>query len=389
MQIRLAQEMPLFMCANQERVVYHPYVFSASCAKMPIGVDRASGQFYKDAKKHFESLWGQRWVLFDLGNVLMSFDHHRVSRRLAECLNSRDSAALEEQLFNFIFSKSEYSPSRNPVLDRGDQELIWLYEELRKQFNLPLAYADFEEIWQLIFDPPTSATRQCFDEVQKSGVKIGICSNTNASHWQKACLVWPELKGPAIARFLSFEQNSVKTDPGFFEKIVQQTGRPGREHLMIDDLDENINAAAAAGLHMLRCASPLKTSEVMQILNANYFPDLRARFGSSEVNAAGVTVMVARTHPSGWGSARGGIAWRKRAHRLEQLSMKILDNSGPKDLHFQIRLSVIDSRPLKLAGASLRRRSDHVSIAIACFSGCLASLHVTSSPGSGQRQNLA
>lgn len=275
MQIRLAHEMTLFMCANQEKVVYHPYLFSASGAKMPIGVEWAGGQFYKDAKDHFESLWGQRWVLFDLGNVLLSFDHRRVSRKLADCLISDSNTTLERELFNFIFSKSENSPSRNSLLDRGNQELIWLYDELRRQFNVPLAYADFEEIWQSIFDPPTTAVRQCFREVQRSGVKIGICSNTNASHWQKACFLLPELKDPAITRFLSFEQNSVKTDPGFFEKIIERTFRPAPEHLMIDDLDENINAAAAAGLRTLRCTHPLTAPEVMQILGANYFPDLR------------------------------------------------------------------------------------------------------------------
>jgi len=268
MQIRLTQDMPVFLCANLERALCHPYLFSATGANMPLETLWHDMPLYNYATQHFGILWGERWVLFDIGNVLLRFDHRRVSAALAH-----QCSVDAERLHRFIFD-SENGPSRNGQLDAGSRDLVWLRDEVVREFGVSVAQQAFEEAWQCIFDPPEPAARECLLRVRALGIQIGICSNTNHAHWSRIVTLLPELAGADITRFLSYEMKSVKTDPNFYRRVTDQTRRPAREHLLLDDLDANLDAAAAAGFRTLRIENGIEPDRLQPVLSSYCFPDL-------------------------------------------------------------------------------------------------------------------
>ena len=268
MQIRLAQDMPVFLCANSERAICHPYLFSATGANMPMGILWRDTPLYNFATQHFETLWGERWVLFDVGNVLLRFDHRRFSAALANHV-----PVDAERLHRFVFG-AEHGPSRNDRLDAGSRDLAWLRDEVLREFGVSVSPTDFEEAWQGIFDLPDPAARKCLQRVRALGIRVGICSNTNQAHWNRIVALFPELASADIACFLSHELKLVKTDPGFFRRVTDHTRRPAREHLLLDDLDPNLAAAAAAGFRTLRIETGIEWERLQPVLSLHCFPNL-------------------------------------------------------------------------------------------------------------------
>ena len=268
MQVRQAQDMPVFLCANSERAVCHPYLFSATGANMPFELLWRGTPLYDFTTQHFETLWGQRWVLFDVGNVLLRFEHNRFSAALAAHLS-----VDVERLHRFVFD-AETGPSRNSLLDAGRRDLAWLRDEVLREFGVPLSPGDFEAAWQGIFDAPDPAARECLRRVRALGIRVGICSNTNQSHWSRIVALLPELADADVTRFLSHEVKSLKTEPGFYRTVTDRTRRPAREHLLLDDLDPNLAAAAAAGFRTLRIENGVDPDRLQDVLSRHCFPDL-------------------------------------------------------------------------------------------------------------------
>ena len=126
-------EVPFYACFNQSEIVLHPYLNSKVGRETTCFWGPANGDLYKATKKHFERLWGSsRWVLLDLGNVLIDFDHRNVGRRIREVVGTGRPDVDETFIHKFIFEDSSGpGTSLNSQLDRGALTL----EELRAKIN--------------------------------------------------------------------------------------------------------------------------------------------------------------------------------------------------------------------------------------------------------------
>lgn len=195
---------------------------------------------------------GPPWILVDVGQVLIGFDHAVISARLvAECFPAdRQSVRAREAVEAFILGATD-GPSPNRQMDRGAKDIEWLCATVSKRFGVVIEPARFEEIWTSIFAPRVNADVVAFMvALRASGVRIGICSNTNASHWRFLRRQHEELCRLAdeATCFLSFEMGLGKGDPGFFERIEEATQAPAGNHLLLDDKPENCRAAERAGM---------------------------------------------------------------------------------------------------------------------------------------------
>jgi HAD superfamily hydrolase (TIGR01509 family) len=86
---------------------------------------------------------------------------------------------------------------------------------------------------------------------QQKGVRVAICSNTNAAHVEQVNRQHPRLLEGWDRLFLSYEMGHSKGDPGFFAHIAREVDcAPGRI-LLVDDLVANINAAEREGVRGL------------------------------------------------------------------------------------------------------------------------------------------
>jgi len=270
LRVRLAEEMPAFMCLNGREAMIHPYLSSVS------GHDTTTwlcdGDAHTYAREHFDKLWGERWLLFDLGNVLVRFTHDRVSHGLLKHLRSSGSKrkVRREEFHAFIFNPGG-GDSRSSELDRGERDLSWLRLELRAKFRIAIDDHQLRRIWCSVFDEPDRDALACLARMTALGVKVAICSNTDRAHWQHLSNAYPELADPQIKRFLSFEIGRLKGDRDFFRQVVEQTQSPFEHHLLIDDLEGNVLAARAAGMHVALTRGPVHFNVVQRVLRERFF----------------------------------------------------------------------------------------------------------------------
>lgn len=208
-----------------------------------------------------------RWILVDVGQVLIGFDHGVIGRRLlAECFPvERQSAETLVALETFVLS-STGGLSRNHQIDRGLRSVSWLRAELCGEFKVDIAEEKFEEIWTSIFRPQVNHdVVASVDAWRGVGAQIGICSNTNVTHWNFLRREHADFRRltDAARCFLSFEMGEGKGDPGFFERIARTTGAPLEHHLLLDDVTANCDAARAAGMLAVLFA-PTNVAESLQ-----------------------------------------------------------------------------------------------------------------------------
>ncbi len=191
-------------------------------------------------------------VLFDVGNVLINFDHRVISRRLVRhAADARQTNTLHDELHEFIFGSATQT-SRTTEIDRGSRDLSTLREDLANAFELDLSQSEFEDIWTSIFsDELNAAAIDCMTRLHDDGLNITVCSNTNPVHWYALLDMQPRLREltKGIHCFLSHEIGKQKADPGFFDLIAENTTSERDHHLLIDDLEENCRAAESAGMH--------------------------------------------------------------------------------------------------------------------------------------------
>ena len=195
---------------------------------------------------------GRRCLLFDLGNVLIDFDHGVVSRTLARHATG-DHPAPAEAIHEYIFGGSG-AASPNAGIDRGTGSIEALHAEVAARFSLAVSLDEFRRAWSSIF--ADDLNRAVADRLTQASARfdVRICSNTNETHWSGLRSKHPLLDALDGNQqcLLSFRIGKIKTDPGFFPHVATVTGLPASDHLLIDDRHDNCQAAEAAGMRALQ-----------------------------------------------------------------------------------------------------------------------------------------
>lgn len=246
---RTTSDLPCYLAFNDAEMIMHSYISTATGHSMPTIWLSSAQKAYQKAREHFERIWGnQTWVLFDLGNVLLNFDHGKISQGLLDYFpKDRQTPAQEQEIHDFFFLGSH---ARNNYLDRGRHDLGWLHGEFCRHFDVDIQLEQFQKIWTSIFSPDLNeVSLQLARDLKKQGIKIAVCSNTNHTHWDWCRDTYPLMTTLFDRCFLSFERKGIKADVGFFHAVAQDLGVLCEHIMLIDDREENCAAALATGFH--------------------------------------------------------------------------------------------------------------------------------------------
>ncbi|PRW60139.1 haloacid dehalogenase [Chlorella sorokiniana] len=210
-------------------------------------------------------------VVFDLGKVLLDFDFHKSSWRLAEACRAptptRQAALLE--LFG-------HSPQPTGLLDRwGGRSLVeqmergqlssrQFYQLVCELSGLQVDYPTFAQLYADIFTPiaPLIAQQQL---LAAAGWPTYLLSNCSALHIDD-CRRRHAFMGSFAGLCLSYEVCSFKPDPEIYAAAEQLTGCSGPDLVFIDDKEENAAAAAARGWQAIHHTSVAGTLQQLQAL---------------------------------------------------------------------------------------------------------------------------
>lgn len=187
------------------------------------------------------------FVYFDLGNVLLNFDHEIACTNLARVCQ-RDADSIRRVVFESELQE-KYEDGRI-----GTSEF---HESFCQELGVQIGIAELCHEASAIFEP-NYPVLPIVTQLQRTGVPMGILSNTCSAHWDyvidgKYCF----LNQLFTVYTLSFEAGSSKPDQGIYQRAIEAAGVKPEEIFFVDDRAENVKGALANGFDAVQFTDSL------------------------------------------------------------------------------------------------------------------------------------
>jgi len=177
-------------------------------------------------------------IIFDLGNVLVNFDHRIAVRKISPLC-----AKTEEEIFNFFFD----SPLTG-LFEEGRIEPEEFFSEVKKALKLDIDYEAFLPVWNEIFFL-TDSNRSVYKlaKALNKNYRLALLSNINTLHFAYLKDHFP-IFDPFHDLLLSFEMKLKKPDVRIYKKALAALAVKPQETFYTDDRPELIESARALGM---------------------------------------------------------------------------------------------------------------------------------------------
>jgi len=174
-------------------------------------------------------------IVFDLGNVLIPFDHQLIIERLEAV-----KKGLGRRFYDYY--KSNYNIHRD--FERGSIKKEDFLQVMLDVLDHRISETEFCRFYSEIFTLNDEVINLL--PLLKSRYKLVLLSNTNSIHrdfgWGKYSFL--DIFDKLI---LSYEVGAVKPEEHIYREAERFTSRPAEEHVFIDDIPEYANAARSLG----------------------------------------------------------------------------------------------------------------------------------------------
>ena len=188
-----------------------------------------------------------KFIYFDLGNVLLNFDHDLGCRQISEI-----SGIHFDKVKSAIFGtelQTQYERGAISSREFFDQfcELTSASKEFKNNgFESMLAAAS--SIFSL-----NCAVVATVAQLRGQVFPMGILSNTCEAHWDDIVQNGFKIITDMFSLYaLSHEIGAAKPDPKIYEKAQSLAGFDAKEIFFVDDRRENVEGALAAGWDAVR-----------------------------------------------------------------------------------------------------------------------------------------
>lgn len=173
-------------------------------------------------------------VFFDLGNVLLFFDHHKMKQQVAICCN----LSVEETSFLFQKYLDDY--------ERGSITTQALYSNLLELGGKPISFTDFTHALSNIFQPNFPVI-SLLEQIKARGVKLFLLSNTCDAHFSFAQKHFAFLQ-LFDGFILSYEVRARKPEKKIYQKALEIGNCSHKECFYIDDVPAFVQAARSLNI---------------------------------------------------------------------------------------------------------------------------------------------
>jgi glucose-1-phosphatase len=193
-------------------------------------------------------------VVFDLGKVLVDFDYHVATRRMAARVDLTD-----EELYRWFATSPLLLRYESGELNRED-----FFRDIRAATGFRGDLAEFGQYFADIFTPiePMVALHA---QLRARSIPTYVFSNTN-----DLAVAHIRANFPFFAGFdgyvYSFEHHAMKPDRKLYEVVERVSRRQGAQLLYLDDRAENIETGAQRGWQVIHHQDPATTRALVQKL---------------------------------------------------------------------------------------------------------------------------
>jgi putative hydrolase of the HAD superfamily len=181
---------------------------------------------------------GLEAILFDLGNVLIDFDHRIAAKRI-----SKFSDNSPDEVFNLFFDSK-----LTRLFEQGKIQPEDFFREVKKILHADIEYREFLPIWNEIFFL-SDKNRQVYDLAKflRKKYRLALLTNINILHFEYLKDEFGVFD--AFDNILaSCELGLTKPDPLIYKKTIDILDVSPGEAVYFDDRPELIESAAGLGI---------------------------------------------------------------------------------------------------------------------------------------------
>ena len=174
---------------------------------------------------------------FDLGCVLLEFDHETAVEQLAN-LGPLSTDRVREIVFESALQQS---------YERGEIDTATFCDIFRARAGVSENDSAICKAASNIFSPNHRVV-ELIEQMHRAHLPLGLLSNTCEAHWD-----WILNQGNSFLqhldpKILSFQVRASKPTPLIYEKAIAEVGLPAQQIFFVDDLSENVAGAKALGM---------------------------------------------------------------------------------------------------------------------------------------------
>jgi FMN phosphatase YigB (HAD superfamily) len=177
------------------------------------------------------------FMYFDLGNVLLYFDHSLAMRSMAKIAN------VDPQRMHAVIMQSDLQIEYETGLITGEEFIDRIAQSLDRSL-------DTNEMLQAAADMfvPNAQILPVLHHVKSLGIPIGLLSNTCEAHWNWILhMEYPQVVDWFVPVILSFEAKSMKPDSQIYRIAAERAGREPSKIFFTDDRHDNVEGARREG----------------------------------------------------------------------------------------------------------------------------------------------
>lgn len=197
-------------------------------------------------------------ILFDLGNVILPFNHYQIAEKLSRFTKNEDFQD-PKRIFSYLFNFENGAINGYEV---GKVSSLDFFQSLKEHLQLTLSFEEFIPIWNDIFWENLEVSE--IIRSLKGKKRLGLLSNTNPLHF-----AYILLKFPVVQVFdkwiLSHEVGFKKPALEIFQSAIEWAGVEPEKTLFIDDMKTHIGVSISLGMQGIHFTSASQLREELSV----------------------------------------------------------------------------------------------------------------------------
>jgi putative hydrolase of the HAD superfamily len=180
-------------------------------------------------------------ILFDLGNVILPFNHHQIAEKLFRFAQKKEFQD-PPKIFSYLFDQREGVIND---FDIGKISPPEFFQSVRTTLGLSLSFDEFIPLWNDIFIEDREVSQIILSLMDRW--RLALLSNTDSLHFNHILSEFPIIQ-MFDKWILSYEVGFKKPAIEIYQTAIQWASVEPQKMLFIDDIKEYVEVAISLGM---------------------------------------------------------------------------------------------------------------------------------------------
>jgi len=200
-------------------------------------------------------------ILYDLGNVILSFSHYQIAEKLSR-FSQKKEFQDPQRIFFCLFDLENGMVND---FDLGRVPPPEFFRSLKQHLGLSIPFEEFLPLWNDIFIEDQEVSKIILS--LKGKWRLGLLSNTDPLHFNYILSKFP-IMGAFDKWILSYEVGFKKPAVQIFQKAIEWAAVEPQKILFIDDVKKHVEGAISLGMQGIHFTSAHQLKvELSRVLN--------------------------------------------------------------------------------------------------------------------------